>query len=69
MRSPETPASHQAALAVICELLEDNAPLAARWYPDEPAEAAKVLRKMRSVGLAIAAHAHAAIIQTRRAQA
>lgn len=55
-----------AALASITELFEDHAPLSARWLPDNRNEAISLLKKLRGVGLKVAALSHAAlaVIQT-----
>ena len=61
MIKPDAEAVSHSAVAMIAFLLEDSAPIAARWLPEDPAEADQVLKRLRQVGLEIAALAQSAL--------
>lgn len=61
----EPEAFAHAALAMISELLEDNAPAAARWMPEDPEEAVLLFTQLRAAGLQVSALAEAALIRLR----
>lgn len=61
MTEPSAEAFSHAALAMISELLENHAPIAARWLPEEATEADEVLHQLVQAGQRIAALAQAAL--------
>lgn len=61
MSNSDAQAFSHSALAMISFLLEDNAPIAARWLPENALEAQQVLENLRQVGLDIAALAQSAL--------
>ena len=61
MIKPDAEAVSHSAVAMIAFLLEDSAPIAARWLPEDPSEAHQVLERLRHVGLEIAALAQSAL--------
>ncbi len=63
MITPDADAFSHSALARIAFLLEESAPIASRWLPDDAVEANQVLERLRQVGLEVAALAQAAPIE------
>lgn len=61
MTKIDATAFSHSALSMISFLLEESAPIAARWLPEGPTEAMQVLERMCHVGLEIAALAQSAI--------
>lgn len=62
MTEPSAEAFSHAALAMISDLLENHTPIAARWLPEDPAEAEMVLQQLLQAGQRIAALAQAALM-------
>lgn len=62
MTNIDAEAFSHSAVAMISFLLEDTAPIATRWLPDDSEEVLIVLGRLREVGLEIAALAQSAIV-------
>lgn len=61
MTKAETEVFVGAAVAMICCLLEDNAPIAARCLPADPVDTVRVLAEIKQAGIEIAVLAQSAI--------